>query len=197
MNAWAMRRRHFATIALCAVGFGLAACAVIPLVSREINFSYRELTERVEKRFPVERNLGGLLNVSLSRPRIDVVRNEDGTLAGASINARRVRTSVDVAVKLPLSNKVMNGTLVLSGVPQYDVSARSIYLSDIRVERMRVDNMPDALAAALAKAATQFAKDGFEEKPLRTFTADELTRWGIQLKPQRIEVRESGLALVL
>jgi hypothetical protein len=184
-------------VAIFVLSMAFVGCALVPLVSREINFSYRELTERAEKRFPFERDVGGLLKVTLSRPRIDVVRNDDGSLLGRTTADRRVRTSVDVAVKLPLTNKVTNGVLILSGIPRYDASAHSIFLREVQVERVRVDNMPEALSAALAKAATQFARDSIEEKPLRTFTPDELSRWGVQLNPQRIEVRDTGLALIL
>jgi hypothetical protein len=57
--------------------------------------------------------------------------------------------------------------------------------------------MPEALSAALTQAASSMAKDYLQDKPLRTFTEAELTRYGMSMAPKHIEVREGGVALVM
>jgi Protein of unknown function (DUF1439) len=140
------------------------------------------------KRFPVERSVAGLLDISLTRPRVST-REEAG-------QPMRLAATFDVAVKMTLSNKTITGTVAMSGLPRYDVASKSVFLRDARVDNIRAENMPDGLTAALSKAASSLAKDYLEEKPLRTFTDAELSRYGMKFNPGSIEVMRDGIRLV-
>lgn len=166
----------------------LTGCATGMMGLGDINFPHAELTAQLTKRFPVEKSVAGLLDVSLTRPRVST-REEAG-------QPMRLAATFDVAVKMSLSNKVITGTVAMSGLPRYDVATKSVYLRDARVDSLRAENMPDGLSAALGKAASSIAKDYLEEKPLRTFTDSELSRFGMSLNPQSIEVVREGIRLV-
>ncbi len=181
---------RFSAFMLWALYLVLAAgCASNLLGLSEIKFSHAELSERLAKRFPLEKSVAGLLDVSLTRPRVDA-REEAGKEA-------RLAATFDLQIKLALSHKTISGILSMSGKPRYDAPSRSIFISDVRVDTIRVDNMPDALLGALARVASSIARDNIEDKPLRTFTEAELTRFGLTLNPQRIDVRREGIALVM
>jgi Protein of unknown function (DUF1439) len=179
----------------------VSGCALLPLFSKEANFSYAELNERLTKRFPVEKNVADLLTVKLTRPRLSAVPNSaspPNTNPDASKTlASRLSISVDLDVKLLLTNKSLWGSMTLSGVPRYDAATRSVFLGEARLDRVRVDNMPDALSAGLASAASKIAKDHFEDKPIYTIRDDDLKKWGTIISPKRIDVRAEGLAFVL
>ena len=172
----------------------IAGCAVMPFVTREIVFTTDELTLRLAKRFPVERNIADLVKVTLTRPRVTVTE----TIAPSQTSQpRRLNVAVDVDVKLALTSKTLWGKMVLSGLPRYDASTRGIFLTDAKLERVRVDNMPDALSAALAKTAAQLAKEYFEDKAIYTFEAKDVQRLGQTLQPERIDLRANQLVLIL
>jgi len=183
-----MRRKFGLLIFILGVSL-LAGCASGMLGMGEIKFSHAELTERLARRFPLEKSVAGLIDVSLTRPRVNA-REESGKDA-------RLAATFDVQIKMALSSTVVAGVVSMSGKPRYDAATRSIFIADVRVDLIRVDNMPDALSAALAKAASSIARDNIEDKPLRTFTEAELTRFGLTLNPQRIDVRSEGIALVM
>ncbi len=170
----------------------LVGCAGMPFINREVTFTTEELTNRLVKRFPVERNIADLVKVTLTRPRVTVTE-----IPSTSNQARRLSVAVDVEVKLPLSSKSLWGQMALSGLPRYDVATRGIFLSDAKLDRVRVDNMPDALAAALAKTASQLAKEYFEDKAIYDFEAKDIERLGQTLAPEKIELRANQLVLVL
>ncbi len=182
-------RRYFELMLFVFCASLIAGCVSGVLGLNEIKFSHAELTERLAKRFPLEKSVAGLLDVSLTRPRVNA-REEVG-------KEPRLAATFDVQIKMMLSNKTVAGTVAMSGKPRYDAATRSIFIGDVRVDSIRVDNMPDALSAALAKAASSIARDHIEDKPLRTFTEAELTRFGLTLNPQRIDVRTEGIALVM
>lgn len=164
----------------------LAACSQIPILSGEVKLSAAELNEKVAKRFPIEKNIGGLLEVTLTAPKVRLVE------AGSRINA-----DVDVSVRLPLSTKTIQGKLGFSGRPDYVPTSKSIFLRDAKIESVAMDNMLDALSAGVAKAATAVARELFDDKPLHTFKAEDFTKYGITYEPQRVIVRDNALVLML
>jgi Protein of unknown function (DUF1439) len=183
--------RSIAALALPAF-LALGACANNVFVPGELNFSHAEMSAQLAKRFPVQRTIAGLIDISLMRPRVSTRKD---TSSGAM--DLRLAATFDVDVKVLLTSRVVSGTVAISGMPRYDASSRSVFLSDARVDSIRAENMPEALSAALTQAASSMAKDYLQEKPLRTFTDAELTRYGMSLSPKHIEVREGGVALVM
>jgi Protein of unknown function (DUF1439) len=175
-------------IAVCLMaGALLAACAGNPLLPGELRYSYNELNERIARHFPLEKSIAGLLEVTLSNPRF--AARDDST-------PPRLGASFDLEVKVPLSGKTLFGTVALSGVPRYDAAARALYLDGARVDNLRTDNMPDGLSAALGKAAASLARETLAERPLYTFNAADLERYG-GATPRRIELRRDGIALIM
>ncbi len=165
----APKTRSSYALAIFAVAL-LGGCAIFSF--REVSLSYQELGERFSKRFPVERNLAGFLTVNLMRPRV-APRITNG-------EASRLAVTVDLEVKLPsmqnATHRTLWGSLTLSGIPSYDPASRSLHVVDAKLDRVRVDNMPDALSDALAKTATQLAKEYFEGKSLYVLSRDQLDR---------------------
>ena len=145
-----------------------------------------ELTERVAKRFPLEKSVGGLLDVTLLHPRVELSETDS-----------RIITIFDVTAKLALTNKILSGTLKVSGRPEYVPEKRALYLRDSRVDRIRMDSLPDALSSALAKSISSISRDVLEEKPLHTFKVEDFSKYGARYTPERIFVRGDQLVLSL
>ncbi len=184
-------RQVLRAVLLIAIVVVDGGCALRPLFTREIVFTQQEMTERLAKRFPIERNIADLVNIKLTRPRLSFPDPERSDMA------RRLVVGVDLDVRLPLSSRSLFGQMTLSGIPRYDPATRAIYLRDAKLDRVRVDNMPDALSAALVKTATQVARESFEDKAIYSFDAADLKRIGLPLNPERIELRKDQLVLVL
>ena len=164
----------------------LAGCASLPFVSGEVRMSADELSQKMARRFPVQKSVAGLLDITLANPRVDLSEADN-----------RITTNFHAIVKLSLSSKTLSGTLKVSGRPEYVPETRSLFLRDARVDQIRMDNMPDGLSAALAKAASTVARDVLGDKPLHTFQAEDFTKYGIQYVPERIVVRGDQLVLAL
>jgi hypothetical protein len=180
--------RFLTTASLLALG----ACASNVFSPSEINFTHAEMTSQLAKRFPVQKTVAGLIDISLTRPRVNT---REDTSSGAK--DLRLAATFDVDVKVLLTSRVVSGTVAISGKPRYDVASRSVFFSDAKVDSIRAENMPEALSAALTQTASSMAKDYLQDKPLRTFTEAELTRYGMSLAPKHIEVRDGGVALVM
>ncbi len=166
----------------------LAGCTSLPFLGGEIRFTHEELTAKLDKRFPLEKSVAGFVDVRLANPHFETL--DPGPSA-------RLAVRFDIEAKLPLTGKSTTGSLTLSGRPRYDPRLRAIFIDDAKVEKLNLDNTSDVVAAALAKTASSVARDALSEKPLHTFTSEELTRYGMNLNPKRIEVRVDGIALIL
>ncbi|MEO8102433.1 MAG: DUF1439 domain-containing protein [Betaproteobacteria bacterium] len=176
-----MQKKWFLSFALVL----LAGCGTLPFVSGEVRMSADELTQKMARRFPLEKSVAGLLDITLANPRVDLSEADN-----------RITTNFHVMVK-PMTGKTLSGTLRVSGRPEYLPDSRALYLRDARVDQIRMDNMPDGLSALLAKAASTMARDVLAEKPLHTFQAGDFTKYGVQYVPDRIVVRGDHLVLTL
>lgn len=168
------------------VAIMLGGCSSLPFVSGEVKMSADELTQRMAKRFPVEKSVAGLLDVTLANPRVALSEADN-----------RITTDFMIDLKLPLTNKKLTGTVKISGRPDYVPETRSLYLRDAKVDRIRVDNMSDSLSTAVAKATSTIARDMLEDKPLHVFKPEEFSKYGVNYTPDRIIVRGDTLVLKL
>jgi hypothetical protein len=157
MNMMVIRIR-FVVMALLSLACG--ACAWLPFVSQDVGITYIELGERAAKRFPIERSVAGLVQIKLLQPRVN----------GA---ANRLQLSLDTEISLPqisgsAEGKARSfwGTMSISGVPRFDRATQSMFLDDARLDRLRVDNVPDAVSAAVGRLASQLAREYWTDRPI-------------------------------
>lgn len=180
-----MKQRFLLSCALM-LAWALAGCAALPFMAGEVRLSASELTRKLEQRFPLQRDVAGLLDVTLYHPLVELSESDN-----------RIVASFGLTVKPALSSKSLSGSVRVSGRPDYVPETRALYLRDAKVERVRMDNMTDALSAALAKAASDLARESLESRPLHSFQAEDFTRYGMRYTPERILVRGNELVLTL
>lgn len=162
----------------------LTGCATNMLLPKELTMSAVELTTRLERRFPVERTAGGLVDLTFSKPMV--------TLA-----APRMQVRIDVKGRLLLSDATTEGTLTLSGIPHYEPATRGLFLKEARVDRIDLSRVPEALNTALSRVASQLVKSQFEEKPFHTFKEEDFRKFGVGYEPLALSVREGVLVMTL
>ena len=162
----------------------LAGCVTSALLPKELSMSAVELTTRMEKRFPVERTAGGLIDVTFSKPVV-------------TFAAPRMATQLNVRARLLLSNNDIEGTLTLSGVPSYDAATRGLLLRDARVDRIELGRVAETYSQALAKIASQLVRTQFEDKPFHTFREEDFKKFGIGYEPLALNVRNDALVVTL
>ena len=51
----------------------VVGCSSIPLLSGELRMTADELTQKLARRFPVEKSVAGLLDVTLTRPVVELI----------------------------------------------------------------------------------------------------------------------------
>lgn len=174
-------------IAWLLLAFGLllvSGCATNMLMPKELTMSAVELTTRLEKRFPVERSAGGLVDLTFSKPVV-------------TLTAPRMVVRLDVKGRLALSDATAEGTLTLSGIPHYEPASRSLFLREARVDRIDLARVSESLNSALARVASQLVKSQFEEKSFHTFREEDFRKFGVGYEPLALSVRDGVLVMTL
>jgi Protein of unknown function (DUF1439) len=180
---WRHLMRRIARFAWIGV---VAGCALAPYLLGEVSMSAAELTERMGKRFPIERSMGGLIEAQLAEPYV--------TLDEAK---NRLTCTFKLSIKLALSGKTLIGSLKISGRPEYEAAMRSLFLREAAVDHVRFDDMSDLMIATVSKAASSLAKDALEGRPLHVFKPEDFVRQGTRLEPDKLAVRGDRLVLTL
>lgn len=172
------------TLATLLIAQAFSGCATNMLLPKELTMSAVELTTRLEKRFPVERTAGGLVDLTFSRPVV-------------TLTAPRMVVRIEVKGKLLLSDATTEGMLTLSGVPHYDPATRGLFLREAKVDRIELGRVPEALNNALSRVASQMVKGQFEEKPFHTFREEDFRKFGVGYEPLALSVRDGVLVMTL
>lgn len=175
--------RRLLCCGLVALGAG---CAVLSYFNGEVSMTAAQLTERIAKRFPVERSMAGLVDAKFSDPFV-------------TLNESRNRIAFDfkLEVKLALSGKARVGSVKISGRPEFEAATRSLFLRESKVEQLRFEEMNDLMTVAVTKVASSLAKDYLETKPVHVFKPEDFDKLGRTFEPEKFSIRGDKLVLTL
>jgi hypothetical protein len=175
-------RSRLLLVLLLALGALLAGCASGP---RSVEISGPKLQAALDRRFPYETRLAGLIPVKVGVPRLRL-RPEENRLA------------LDFAVDAtePISRRAVHGDLAVSFGVRYQPSDASIRAVNVRVEKFALDAAPRELRSPLQAIGTLVTGNLLEGAVLHAFTPEELAQargW----TPQGLQVTPGGLRVLL
>lgn len=184
-------RRRRAVLALAgAAALGTAAslggCAGIG-GARTVTLSEAELTRRLAERFPQERRLLDTIDLQLDTPQV-LLRPDSN------------RVAVDLALELreKLTGRRFPLQIGLDSALRYDAATQAVVLSDVKVQRLGVAAVPQALTALALQLGAPVVERLLEGQPVHHFTVRQLTgAAGSGLRPDTLRVTPRGLELTL
>ncbi len=165
----------------CAV---LTACAA--LLPSTLRFSTFELESKLNERMPFRRNVLGLFDVELTRPRIALDSTE-----------QRITASFDLDLRSTLVPRNFPGMIQFSGVPRYDAPTRSVMFEQARVDALELEGISRAVRDRLNELASLLAKDLLDRRALYTLQPDQLRRAGVTLSPRGVRILGNQLVIDL
>jgi hypothetical protein len=168
---------------LAIILLALAACAT--LVPREYLITHEKLAEKLDRSFPLHREIGqGLFSATLNTPELGFITAQNRISLAANFSAYSV-----------LSGNVQ-GHFVMTCALHYDAIQRAVFLQDARLESLKIG--PDnAYAEILRPALERVLGEYLRENPLYRFRADELRFAGADIEITGIEVVENGIKIKL
>ncbi len=165
----------------CAI---LMACAA--LLPSTLRFSTFELESKLTERMPFRRNVLGLFDVELTRPRIALDATE-----------QRIFASFDLDLRSTLVHRNFPGIIRFSGVPRYDATTRSVMFEQARVDALELEGISRAVRDRLNELASLLAKDVLDRRALYTLRPEQLRWAGVDLNPRGVRILGDQLVIDL
>ncbi len=161
----------------------LAACAT-GLLQKEMVFSQAQLQKKVDAFFPIDENKA-LLRVRFSHPQVILPPGGE-----------RIGLALDVRVQLPGGKKARGRVHMDSGLI-YDADRGEIALSDLRLDSLDVEGVPEDFESGLQAVAEVVAKRYLAQIPVYRLHADDYKESLARLVLKSVSVRDGEVVAVI
>jgi hypothetical protein len=182
----ARRRLRWAAALAIVPLLGLGGCAGL-MGPRTLTFSDTELSEMLAKRFPMDRRVAELVDVTVSSPRVWLIPERN-----------RLGTSFDVQAGDRLWGKALQGKLALDYALRFEPSDESIRLTQVRVQDFRLDAGSSPIPLPAQRIGGLLVEKMLEDLPiyhLKPEQAERMRRAGYQTSA--VAVTSRGVEITL
>lgn len=172
------RQRRAQLLALPGLLLALGACASGERGGRTYLLSQQRLNQLLARQFPYTRNFSGLAELTLSAPRL-------GLLPASN----RLSTACDLALAERLSGARYTGGIDLDYGLRWDDAQGAVRMSEVRVNRLAIDQLPRAQQQLLSQYAPRLAEHLLADVVVYRFPADQLAlarNLGLVVGPLRV-----------
>jgi hypothetical protein len=179
--------RHIKTLLLLAITtFFLAACATLA-GPRILTLSEADIAHMLESHGPFQKRLLEVLDVKVNRPSVRVLPETN-----------RLSTDLDVSTTERVSGKTYSGHLAVDYALRYDESVQAIRMTQVRVNKLQLDNLPSPQQAGLARLGSLIAEQLLNDAVIYRFKpADLKNAEGKGYKPGAVTVTSRGVEVTL
>lgn len=171
-----------AVLALCLL---LASCASM-FGPRDVEIPLYKAQARLDERFPVHHRVLGMFEVTLARPRMQLLPD-----------SQRVALATDTEVRAPFTAETWLGMLAVSGRVELDHASLAVRLRDARVDDFRLDGMSPNAQRNLTRLANVLLANVYSDIPVYTFRPEDLRRAGVQFRPTRVRIARDAIVATL
>jgi len=179
--------RHIRTLFLLAVtAFFLSACSTVT-GPKVMTLSEADITRMLESHGPFQKRLLEVLDVRVNRPSVRMLPETN-----------RLSTELDVMTTERVSGKTYSGRMSVDYALRYDEGAQAIRMTQVRVNKLQLDNLPSPQQTGLARLGTLIAEHLLNDAVLYRFKpADLKNAEGRGYKPGAVTVTSRGVEVTL
>jgi Protein of unknown function (DUF1439) len=163
---------------------GMSACATSP---RTLTLSQADLTRWAQTRFPMNRRVLEVLELTLGSPELSL-RPESNRLAAV----------LNLSGKDRLFGRAFTGQLAFDGSLQFDANEQAVRLADVQVSQLTFQGLPSHVQSAAQGLGPWLVQQVFDRQALYRFKPEDLQRAAAAgLKPGALQVTTRGIELSL
>lgn len=179
--------QHIRTLLLLVItSFFLAACATIA-GSKTFTLSEADIARMLEAHGPFQKRLLEVLDVRVNRPSVRLLPE-----------ANRLSTDLDVSTTERVSGKTYSGRLAVDYALRYDEAAQAIRMTQVRVNKLQLDNLPSPQQAGLTRLGSLIAEQLLNDAVIYRFKPSDLKNAeGKGYKPGAVTVTSRGVEVTL
>lgn len=178
-------------IALVIITFVAGGIYILQGSDLVLTFSERDLEKRLGEHLPFTERYMGVVEVSLTNPRVNLVEGSDRIAGGLD-------AMVDISLgefSLGGDNAAIAGGIDISGGVRYEPADGALFMVNPQIEKVRIDGM-GAAAANRANAAIALALDEyFRTHPIYVLSDNDLGEAATKVALDDIMVKDGKLVL--
>ncbi len=180
------RRVLCAGFAVVVVAGALTGCAQLGGPRTHV-ITEAELARQIEKRFPYDSRVLDLLDVQVSAPRVRLLPDSN-----------RVAISLTLTGSDRLIGHRWHGEIALDHGLRYDAAEQAVRLTDVRVQRLVLDELPASLRSGLDRWGGRLAEQLLSDAVIYRFRPEDLrTAQGLGYVPGAVAVTPRGIEITL
>lgn len=167
-----------------------ASCATGTMLPDEVTFGTSVLEEKLAKKFPLDKRMLELLDVTTGKPKLRML--PDTNRIGLDLDA----SFHGAGASLLGGSDSIGGKLSLNSGLRYDSDSRAIVLVEPKVEKISMDKVAgqsDFLTGKVKIMLGMLVEQALDGAAVHTFTEEELTKFGSRIEPGDITVRPYGI----
>lgn len=158
----------------------LAGCA--GLLPKDYLITQAQMERQLQKAFPLNRELGrGFLRASLTEPEL-----------GFMTEHNRVRFATRFSAGTVLRSG-LDGRIAVSGGVRYDAAKRAIFVQNLTVDSLQLDQDKSGMAEMLRGPLTMILSEYLKDHPLYQFDPEQLRFGGSEIGIESLEVAGNGI----
>ncbi len=163
----------------------LSACAAGSDGVRTQLLTQQRLNELVARQFPYTHSLGGLAELSLRSPRLSLLPASN-----------RLATAFDLVLSENIAGTRYTGGMDLDYGLRFDAPTGAIRMADVRVNQLRIDQLPRAQQQLISQYAPRIAEQLLADLVIYRFPSEqlELAR-NLGLAVGALQVTREGLSI--
>lgn len=162
----------------------LTGCNANLLKPSTVTFTAEEFQTALARKFPVQKNYLGLIDVAISHPHVSM--RPDIKQVGLQFNANVTSFG---------NPQIIKSTINMTTALAYNAANKSIVLKDPRLEKIDVAGMSADGAQALNQVAAVLLNETLQGAPIYTFKQEDLHFMGMNLEPESIEITVRGVVV--
>lgn len=152
-----------------------------------MTLSEADLTRAIESRAPFQKRLLEVLDVRVNKPSVRVLPESN-----------RLSTDLDLVTTERVSGKTYSGSISVDYGLRYDEASQSIRLTQVRVNRLQINNLPSPEKTGLGHLGALIAEQLLDDVAIYHFRPADLNNAkGYGYKPSAVTVTSRGVEVRL
>jgi hypothetical protein len=181
-----LTRRHVLAWNLTVAAVVLAGCAALDS-PRQFTLEESELQRLVERRFPLDRRMLELLDVTMAAPRLRLLPDSN-----------RVATELEISSRDRVLGMRLSGKLAFDAMLRYEPGDQSLRLKEVRVNELSLAGGAGSSRSTVERLGAVVAERVLEDFSVYTLPPDRAARLlqaGVQ--PASVAVTRRGVEVTL
>lgn len=177
-------KRWFKYVLISVLLACLAGCGTNLFKPSTVTFTAAEFQTALAKKFPLNKQYLGLLDVTISHP-----------LVSMRPEIRRIALQFDTDVAALGAKQPYRSKLNITTSLAYNVATKSIVLQDPQLDNIDIEGMTNGRIKGVNQMAAAWISESLQGASIYKFNPGDLQVMGMKLEPESIEITEQGVVV--